>query len=192
MYDPLGWIGPITIIGWKIAQEIVITTRDWDSPILPQYQASWEKFVSSLETLQDIKVPRSLDMEMQKSYQIHGFGDASENAYGAAVYITNRDDPQFKPRLVTSKAYISPVKIETIPRLELRAAVLTVDLTNMAAGMFEINERYYWSDSLTVLAWIDYPPKALQVGVAHSVEKIQSVSKQSQWIYCPTAENGLS
>ena len=54
------------------------------------------------------------------SVQLHAFGDASESAYGACVYVViEKEDGNMASKLVLSKVKVAPLKRVTLPRLEL-------------------------------------------------------------------------
>ena len=55
------------------------------------------------------------------------FCDASEQAFGACVYIRwELDDGSYDVRFVTAKSRVAPLKELTLPRLELQAAVVAM------------------------------------------------------------------
>jgi len=57
--------------------------------------------------------------------QIHGFSNASKNGYAAVVYLrTEYESGVVDIRLVASRTKVSPIKGQSIPRLELMAALL--------------------------------------------------------------------
>ena len=59
--------------------------------------------------------------------ELHGFSDASENAYAAVVYLRMTDIFGRKQvSLISSKTKVAPIKRLTIPRLELCGAYLTL------------------------------------------------------------------
>lgn len=67
-----------------------------------------------------IKVPRCLKNSPDiLSRQLHGFSDASEKAFGAAIYLrVIYGDTTSSVRLVVAKAKVTPIKLVTIPKLE--------------------------------------------------------------------------
>ncbi|UYV63197.1 hypothetical protein LAZ67_2003405 [Cordylochernes scorpioides] len=69
--------------------------------------------------------------------QLHGFGDASEDAYAAAVYIRIPTDEGVRVKLLASKTKLAPIRKMSIPRLELCAALLLTRL--MKYIMEELN-----------------------------------------------------
>lgn len=68
----------------------------------------------------------------QKVYtELHGFADASEHGYGACLYLRTIDkDDNSSSRLLCSKSRVAPLKTQTIPRLELCAAVLLAEIAD--------------------------------------------------------------
>ncbi|XP_026330484.1 uncharacterized protein LOC113237982 [Hyposmocoma kahamanoa] len=63
------------------------------------------------------------------SIELHSFSDASQNAYGACVYLRSEDsEGNVTINLLCSKSKVAPIKATTIPRLELCAALLAAKL----------------------------------------------------------------
>ncbi|GFS87221.1 integrase_H2C2 domain-containing protein [Trichonephila clavipes] len=102
---------------------------DW-SERLPEKEASeWKEFVRSLVALNGINIERCIVLPNAEVIELHGFCDASERAYGAAIYARSiNPDGEIKVKLVASKSRVSPVKQVTMPRLELCSAVLLAKL----------------------------------------------------------------
>ena len=74
--------------------------------------------------------------------QIHGFSNASKNGYAAVVYLrTEYESGVVDIRLVASRTKVSPIKGQSIPRLELMAALLLSKLvyTTILALKLEID-----------------------------------------------------
>ena len=65
---------------------------------------------------------------------------------------------------VTGKARVPPLQMVSIPRLELTAAALSVELD------LYIDTVYYWSDFRVVLSYIDNDSRRFQVFVANRVQ----------------------
>ncbi|GFX31260.1 integrase catalytic domain-containing protein [Trichonephila clavipes] len=111
--------------GKNLHAATVILQIDW-SERLPEKEASeWKEFMRSLVALNGIKIERSIVIPNAEVIELHGFCDASEKAYGAAIYVRSiNPDGKIKVRLVASKSRASTIKQVTIPRLELCSAVL--------------------------------------------------------------------
>lgn len=58
LFDPLGFLSPITIAAKIFIQEIWSLKRDWDEPLPNQVALKWINFVDDLKELPKLTVPR--------------------------------------------------------------------------------------------------------------------------------------
>ncbi|XP_062558024.1 uncharacterized protein LOC134222897 [Armigeres subalbatus] len=86
-----------------------------------------------------------------ESLESHIFTDASEHAYGCVAYLRAIVNGQIHCSLVMSRAKVAPLKRQSIPRLELMAAVLGARLSQTILS----------SHSLRITVW---PASAEQAG----------------------------
>ncbi|XP_018400775.1 PREDICTED: uncharacterized protein LOC108778168 [Cyphomyrmex costatus] len=130
LYDPLGLLGPIIVIAKLILQDLWRAGIDWDESVPQNLHARWITFKSQLTELNRLAIPRRVKYSIERRHiQIHGFCDASQNAYGACVYIrTELDANKYRSELLCSKSRIAPLKAVSLPRLELSAALLLARL----------------------------------------------------------------
>ncbi|XP_065213370.1 uncharacterized protein LOC135840671 [Planococcus citri] len=199
IYDPLGLIGPITIIARLLMQLIWSVTidqktLDWDDAIPDNILDQWKVFSSQLNLLSQIRIPRYLfTPEDQFFCELHGFADASEQAYGAVVYIKSVDiKGNVNIKLISSKSRVASLKKISIPRLELCAALLLSELINKVIEAFynlQFTNIRLWSDSTVALYWIHTPSYKLETYEANRVQKIQNSTKNFQWDYVKSEHN---
>jgi len=152
---------------------------------------SWSRLLDQMHTLNNFKVHR-LVMTSNSSVQIHGFSDASEEAYGACVYIRSTDQHgQHSSRLLCSKSRVAPLKTITLPRLELCGALLLAQLMNkvLTSMRMKSNQVYFWTDSIIVLHWIKAVDKKWKVFVANRVNEILRLSQAVNWHHVKTEFN---
>lgn len=123
LYDPLGFVAPITLTAKIILQDIVKTTTNWDLPLSKEQLIAWKKWTEALPYLQNIRIPRCI-FPSASSGTLIGFADASERAYGVVVYVKTSTSVMF----VAAKTKVAPLKQVSLPRLELMAAVLLTTL----------------------------------------------------------------
>ena len=119
--DPLGLYSPVSVIGKMLFQDTWCRGRDWIELLHFDLGARWHAWVSSLTSLSQVHIPRWLATS-KESFQVHIFCNASERAYGAALYIRSTKNVDTLIRLACSINRLTPVKRITLPRLELLAA----------------------------------------------------------------------
>ncbi|GBN78643.1 hypothetical protein AVEN_26072-1 [Araneus ventricosus] len=110
-----------------------------------------------------------------------------ERAYGAVVYLKSSAGERNCVRLLCSKSRVAPLKSISVPKLELRAALLVKCV--LCAIKLEINDIYLWSDSTIVLAWIQHEPWELKTFVANRIAAIQELTKKEQWFHVSSGNN---
>lgn len=198
IFDPLGLVTPITLIGKIVLQELWRMKRGWDEPVTGSLLQEWEGFLSDLPMVNGVKVPRWIGKKPQGQIQFHGFCDASTKGYGAAVYVRVKDEAgDVRIHLLAAKSKVAPLKEVTIPRLELCSAKLLTDLMARLIACFDqnqIEEIHCWSDSQISLYWIygsQQGQDALKVFVATRVAKIRKWSEEwrARWHWVSGKEN---
>ncbi|XP_043474363.1 uncharacterized protein LOC122506314 [Leptopilina heterotoma] len=193
LFDPNGWLSPITIKGKILMQELWKSQVDWDSPLSETLVRKWLALHSSLSEIKNIHFARWINYHPGDIAEIHGFGDASKLAFASVVYIRIKSsNGNYHTHLLTAKSRVAPVKTVTIPRLELCAALLTVKLINNLMSILEIPvvKAYAWSDSINTLSWIKADdPSRWPVYVANRVSEIQQNFSKESWKYVPGKDN---
>ena len=89
-YDLIGLIQPIIIKLKLLFQEVWVTHADWDLEISGQLKDKFDFIVKFVKTLTVVKVSRCYFYDIMPrdyivSYELHGFSDASEKAYGCCL-----------------------------------------------------------------------------------------------------------
>lgn len=128
LYDPNGYLGPVIMQGKIIIQELWKDQLEWDEEVKGKIKDSWDSFNNDLKNLHVISINRRIGTGNGSTMQIHGFCDASEKGYGAVIYSRVKEKGKYQVELIASKSRVAPVKVITIPRLELCAANLLVNL----------------------------------------------------------------
>jgi hypothetical protein len=126
LFDPLSLLSPYVIRAKVLLQKMWIAGLDWDDPVKADLEYEARKWFSELPQLTNIKVERCLRFRAEvANAELHTFVDASEEAYGAVVYVLyHYKDGSASYRLVVSKARVAPLYSVSIPRLELMSAVV--------------------------------------------------------------------
>lgn len=193
LFDPLGWLAPTIIYGKLLLQELWIAGLSWDQELPSELQTKWIEYRNSLCDLEQIKIPRWVQHRTDHHSELHGFCDASENAYAAAVYLKTVDRAgNAIVTLLTAKTKVAPVKSKvTLPRLELLGAVLLSKLLRIVQNTLHIEaiKTYGWTDSTIVLSWIKGNPMRFKTFVANRISEIQLLTQSSQWNHVKSEHN---
>ncbi|GFW01830.1 integrase catalytic domain-containing protein [Trichonephila clavipes] len=192
IFDPLGWLAPSVVISKIFLQELWSHHLSWDEEIPDSLARQWRVLQEQLPLLTNIKIPRCILIPQAIDAQVHGFCDSSEKAYCAVIYIRSNDSTQtVVSRLLTSKTRVSPVKTQSLPRLELCSALLLANLlqATLPTLTLPISETFAWSDSKIPLAWLKSEPRRWQPFVANRVAQIQELTPNVHWNFVSGLEN---
>ncbi|XP_063994615.1 uncharacterized protein LOC135172511 [Diachasmimorpha longicaudata] len=193
IYDPLGLLNPVITHAKIIQQQLWRLKLDWDDSVPTEIYTQWHEFVSQLPLLNEIQFRRQAISSEQ--FDLHGFCDASNRAYGACIYLRSISPTgEVQVNLYCAKSRITPINHtseQTTPRLELCAAELLSKLYDIVkkATHIEPGRAIFWSDSTVVLHWIKTPPHLLQRFVANRVARIQELTDPTNWKHVRTHEN---
>ncbi|XP_033229750.1 uncharacterized protein LOC117181300 [Belonocnema kinseyi] len=144
IFGPLGWLAPVIVKAKMFMQSLWARTVLWDDELSMDY------------------------------CELHGFGDASERAIGAVIYLRVTSPSNLtRVTLVMAKTKVARLKETSIPRLELCAAVLLIHL---------------WSDSQNNLDWIRGPPLRWKTYISNRFSENQRVLPEAAWHHVPGAD----
>ncbi|KAJ0169408.1 hypothetical protein K1T71_014995 [Dendrolimus kikuchii] len=195
LYDPSGWISPVIFRAKLLIQHLWTLKLDWDESAPNDVTFQFQHIFEDLPLLSALRLPRTICTSKDSTYTLHGFADASESGYAAAVYLHETNiTGQVHVRLLVSKSKVAPIKTrQTIPKLELSAAHLTSLLISRVSVQLSahitIQQHFCWSDSTIVLAWLKTPSQSLQVFEANRVSAIAANPCNPTWRHVPSALN---
>ena len=195
IFDPLGLLAPVTIQGRALLRELSSQLSDWDAPLPEGKRDKWDTWRESLQDLRQLHVPRTysnISLVVAEHTELCLFSDASTKAIGVVAYLkTIQQDGQTEVGFVMGKARLAPQSEPTIPRLELCAAVLAVEMADLIQDELDVklDAINFYSDSKVILGYIYNTTKRFYVYVHNRVERIRQSSKPEQWHYVPSEEN---
>ncbi|XP_075154313.1 uncharacterized protein LOC142227952 [Haematobia irritans] len=191
IYDVLGLISPITVSYKILIQELWKQNFDWDCPVNEHMANRWNQLRESLSYLNQLEIPRFVLTSTEQEFQIHGFADASLVAYGCCIYVRAFEDNRYKSNLLISKSKVAPVVQQSLPRLELCAALLLSKTWEKIRHKFDkYNYKiFFWSDSKIVLSWLKKHSSSFVCFVANRVSEIQNITHKITWRHVPSKQN---
>ncbi|GFS74292.1 DUF5641 domain-containing protein [Trichonephila clavipes] len=125
----------------------------WDSELSPNDVNVFLKWFRDLYVLKDVTLSRC--MIINSTSELHVFVDASKEVYAACVFVRSMFKSDVKVTLVRAKARVAPLKLLSIPRLQLMACCIGSRLANSIVNALNLpNLRItFWSYSTTALWW---------------------------------------
>lgn len=197
VYDPLGLANPVIVKARALFQATCKRKLDWNDKLPSDLVKPWSIWLENISKLENFKVPRCLYgcLKGDIQYQLHIFCDGSLVAFGAVAYIRACNERgQVHCSLIMSKARQTPINnksLKTVPRIELNAARLAVNIYRLLKKELHISfeGEYFWVDSMTVLKYINNDAARYHRFVANRVSLIRSMTQKSQWHYIPGEKN---
>ena len=189
LFDPLGLASATHLTGKILLQQAWLETSGWDEPLSPQLAARVESWWGELQRIEQVRFPRWTNTDLDTPVDVHIFADASEKAYGCCIYVVSGETCH----LIYAKTKVASLKPMTLPRLELQAASLAVSRAEYVLSTLRLSVATVtaWSDSMTVLKWIEGDALRWKTFVRNRVATIQEGTQKLGigWRHCPGAVN---
>ncbi|KAJ8332985.1 hypothetical protein SKAU_G00418810 [Synaphobranchus kaupii] len=195
IYDPLGFLAPVILPAKLLLKDLCKEQHGWDENIGERPADDWKGWTEDVTHLSDFQVNRCLkpsDFGCTATARLHHFSDASEYAYGTVSYLLlENKEGQKHCSFLVGKSRVASLKQVTIPRLELTAAVIAVKIDKMLRQELDVplQQSIFWTDSTTVLRYIDNETARFKTFVANRITLIREATEPSQWNYVRTKEN---
>lgn len=146
---------PVTVKAKIMMQELWKHTLTWDKELPDDFKENWVGWLNELQNLTPMEIPRQYFNNVDSEVQLHVFCDSSQLAYGTVAYLRGTTPKSgTKCTFVMSKSKVAPIKPQTMPRLELPAAVLEAELSKYLSHTilpkFHTSQIILWSDSQIV------------------------------------------
>ena len=195
IFDPLGWLSPVTIQLKQMMQKTWEASANWDDKLPDHLVNTYLGWRSKLTSLKEMKLKRLVLLDgFADKVDVHVFCDASEKAYAACIYIVaSTNDGITESSLLVAKTKVAPIKSQSIPRLELCASLLGARLLKSTLKAInqlnlQIGTQYAWTDSTIVLSWLSREPSHWSTFVSNRVSEIQG-QKSIGWNHVRSEDN---
>ena len=192
VFDPRGLVAAITSRLKLCLAEIVDLKLGWDDQIPEKFLDVWVQNLDDIQRLKTLRFPRSFlhPEAIDKQVRLIVSVDASQGVCVATVHAQSvLPDGQYSCRLVTAKSKL--VHLATIPRAELRGAVLGATLGHIVKFNLgkQCKDIIYITDSTIVLFWLNQDSRPLQTAVRNAVIEVRRLTDISKWFHVESAGN---
>ena len=173
VFDPLGICSPFTIRMRFLLKSIwAAMGQAWDKELSAEHSKLFSDWCSELRDIRTMSVNRLYFENGCRNMRLQIFTDASEEAMCIVAYL--QDKTTLRLTYVIGKCRVAPIRHMTIPKLELQAAVYGILLRKQILNEHDvkIEKLYHWTNSSTVLQWLQAAHKKQQVFVANRAAEI--------------------
>ena len=187
LFDPLVMIAPFIMKAKLLLQELCRKKLQWDEEISELEKRQGLHWLNDLSKLKEVKVERCLkprDFGVIKTTELYLFSDVSRVGYGAVAYLRLVDDKdRIHCSFILRRARVAPIRKITIPRLELSAAVVSVQLRESIQRELDmkLDRVMFWTDSTSVLKCIRNETKRFHTFESNRLTIIHNGSEVSEW-----------
>ena len=192
-FDVLGWLAPAILPMKLLYRELWQLSIGWDDEVPNHVKQQHEEWREELPTLTTIKLKICYFTEEKPlTVELHGFCDASQNAYAAVIYArATYANSAPSCELVIAKTRVAPLKPMTIPKLELCGAALLARMMESVKETLEVptEQVHAWTDSTIVLPWLDGSPQRYRIYVANRIVSVTNIIPPTAWKHVPTLDN---
>jgi hypothetical protein len=159
IFDPTGFVPPVTVQSKILLRESWCGNQGWDDPLSKEQCLSWLNFLRDLLNLDQLRIPRSIwpQGEVVGLPILIIFTDGSISAFGVAAYARwELRGGGFWSTLITSKAKIAPKRIVSVVKMELSGAQAGNRIKNFLIKdtNLQFSKVYHLVDSSTVLGYV--------------------------------------
>ena len=203
VWDPRGLLIPFSIRSKITLQNLNRTKYGSDDELIEDGLRVWREWRREAAELDVVKIPTALLSQHKpvRETSLQVFSDASQDACGTCAYLRREfKDNTVECRLIAGKRRVAPLKAQSICRLELIGALLAALLAETLTTelMTKIEKIAFWSDSTTVLHWINQTSSNYKAVVGNRVSEIHAIMSDLDstlgagkvcWRYVPTENN---
>ena len=165
IFDPIGFLGPLTILGRMLVQETLESNFSWDDSLPSEFLDKWRDIVDRIKKALLIPIPRWVGLDLLGILSLHAFTDSSNKALGVVVYLVSGKHSV----LISSKPKVCPIKMShfTVPRKELAGLALgarhLIFVIQALSKYVNAASHHIWCDSTLSLTWctVNKPHKEL-------------------------------
>src|SRR5207244_5349154 len=116
-------------------QRLWVQKFDWEDPLPTDLDSEWRSITADILPIPKYSLDRYLN-KISDNYELHCFCDASQKAYGTAIYLRSISNDSSISHLLFTKSRLAPIAGQknlkskkgspeiTLPRLELMGVLI--------------------------------------------------------------------
>ena len=140
VFDPIGLVAPFTVGAGLLQKDIWrVSGQRWDEELPKDTVERFLQWSVELPKLAEITIPRGYFSGNFEHLELHMFGDSSQEIFSAVTFlraqVNTSSGPKTELAFVLGKARVAPMKVMTIPKLELQAALLAALLKDICRAL---------------------------------------------------------
>ena len=179
VFDPCGFIAPISITIKILLQNLWRCGLKWDEEVPSELKRTFLNWVTNIKDIETIPSKHCCfeSFKAQVTVEIHVFCDSSQDAYGSCVYLRVVSDNVAMTTLMAAKAG------EVSHLQELLAALADMQCSEHCGKCLEMPIRgiELWTDFQVTLARIPGNPARCKPFVANGVRSNQELRAPATW-----------
>ena len=187
-FDPIGLVAPFTVGARLLLKDIWrVTGQQWDDELPQDMVQRFLVWSADLPKLEKIKIPRSYFSGPFDNIELHMFGESSQELRARVKTPMGKKN---RACVCFGENARGANEVMTVSNLELQAALLAARLKREITQAFTVtvNQVFMWTDSTTVLQWINSNEKQ-PIFVANRVCEILEYTSVDQWKHVATKDN---
>ena len=185
----MGIVSPVILTGKQILQDLCRQKVDWDDLLPDEIITRRERWRTELPLLEKVKLNRCVKppgFGSPVQAEVHSFSDGSESGIGQVSYLrTVNSKGEVHVSFLIAKSRVAPIKPISIPRMELTAAVVSVNVTKMLQSELD----YENLRSVYYTEYISNDARRFHVYVGNRIQHIRDRSDPEQWHHVPGKDN---
>ena len=136
VFDLIGLVAPFTVGARLLLKDIWrVSGQHWDEELPKDTVEKFLEWSVELPKFAEITLPRTYFSGNFELLELHMFGDSSQEVINAVAFlraqVNTSGGPKTELAFVLGKARVAPMKVMTIPKLELQDALLAAWLKDI-------------------------------------------------------------
>ena len=140
LFDPLGYVDSITVKAKIMIQDLWKQNLNWNEDVPSEHKDQWLKWISDISDLTSVEIPRPYFLTRISKRQLHILSDSSQQAYGAVAYLRGMSGAEIYMAFTMAKTRVAPIRAQTLPRMELLAALLGAQLSEYLTKALQLTK----------------------------------------------------